>query len=96
MPLAQHLLYHIVDTTNERNQDMKLTYWKCRHLTDSDALSIRSRTKKEAVAMRNEAPEYYTKPFKVTVEYKDGFELMDECSNEGHHWFESRAEPDPT
>ena len=72
---------------------MKLTYWKACHLFDSDFYSIRAKTKKEALAnIEAYGAESFGKPFKVTVEYQDAFDLMKEMSCEDHHWFEQRAE----
>jgi hypothetical protein len=63
---------------------MKLRYWVCRCLDDSEAYNIRSKTKKEAKARREEAgPERFSAPYKVELEYKDGFDLADSLLGEG-------------
>ena len=65
---------------------MKLTYWHCQHKTDADCYSIRERTKKEALRMIRE--HWCKTDFdvadlkKVTIEYKDGFDLMQLCLTE--------------
>jgi hypothetical protein len=63
----------------------KLTYWCCSQEHDNQCYNIRARTKRHANYLRSEyhEPERYSKPFKVTVEYKDAFELMDRCMAEG-------------
>ena len=68
---------------------MKLTYWVAQCLNESDAYSMRARTRKECVAMLTDDynPEDYAPPKKVTIEYRDGFDLLLECSGEGRlHW----------
>ena len=68
---------------------MRLTYWYCRHKTDSNAYSIRAKTKRDAETQRNEAgAEFYEKARRVTVEYRDGFDLMMQCSDESRNWWE--------
>ena len=53
---------------------MKATYWYCRHLQDSDVYSVRTRTKREAVAVVAKHREHYPDDYdpsdirKVTVE----------------------------
>ena len=72
---------------------MKLTYWysQCPH--DSDVFSIREKTKKAAQAMINAhyGGQGYPEPIKVTVEYRDAFDLMEQCSQEDHHYWEAQA-----
>lgn len=72
---------------------MKLTYWYAQCLTDSDAYSIRERTKKEAKAKMasltpSESTEHFAPLKKVTVEYGDGFELMWLCAGEDRFYWE--------
>lgn len=60
---------------------MKLTYWKAESLDDNDCYSIRTKTKNECieqVASRWNSQNFST-PRKVTVEYTDGFDLLDQC-----------------
>jgi len=65
---------------------MKLTYWACEHLSDSQAYAIRTKTKREAVARRNEENsegyELYGPPIKVVMEYDNAFDLMTDCLSE--------------
>lgn len=71
---------------------MKLTYWVCRCIDDSDAYSIRDKTKKAAVARREEyGAEGFEPVKKVTVEYLDAFDLMNECTTEGRLWWEFKT-----
>jgi hypothetical protein len=79
----------------EKEIDMKLTYWVAKCENDSDAYSIRERTKKAAVAKRVEMVEQtygresdYGPVKKVEVEYRDAFDLMELCSDESHHHWE--------
>jgi hypothetical protein len=69
---------------------MKLTYWIADCLDDSDVYSIRERTKKECAARRQVLGEQgYGKPRKVTVEYSDGFDLLNQCTCEGRQYWEA-------
>jgi hypothetical protein len=62
---------------------MKLTYWVCPHLNDSECYNIRTKTKKEAVATRLEwGAENYGEVEKVVLEFDDSFELMEYCLGE--------------
>ena len=71
---------------------MTLTYWVAQNWTGPDVYSIRTRTKREAVAqLAKHAPGLYGPLHKVTVEYTNAFDLLDQCSNEGHHYWESEA-----
>lgn len=66
---------------------MKVVYWKCRSLTDSDSFSIRTRTKREALRTLQEMGKYsvdYSEPYKVTIEYKDAFDLVIALRGEGN------------
>ena len=79
---------------------MKLTYWIALCTSDSEAYSIRERTKKAAKAKLAEAAEteweyrtFYGPLHKVTLDYTDGFDLLLQCSGEGRGWWESRNEP---
>jgi hypothetical protein len=73
---------------------MKLSYWYAPMLEDSNCYSIRTRTKKEAVQAKADHwdPKAYGPVRKVTIEYVDGFDLMEECSVEGRHWWEHTSE----
>lgn len=63
---------------------MKLTYWTAENLNDHNCYSIRARTKKEAKAIKAIKGEGdYGLVTKVVVEYKDGFDLMAQCLDEG-------------
>jgi hypothetical protein len=68
---------------------MKLSYWYAPRIDDSDAYSIRTRTKKQAL----EALEYFYGSYgpvrKVTIEYQDGFDLMLACMSEGRGYWET-------
>ena len=74
---------------------MKLTYWYAHCKNDSEVYSIRARTKKAAMQKLQEWGEgwedEFEAPVKTTVEYKDGFDLLDMCSNEWGKWWEARA-----
>lgn len=71
---------------------MKLTYWIAECLDDSHAYNIRAKTRKAVVAelaeKEGEIREGYGPPKKVTVEYQDAFDLMDQCMNEGRGYWE--------
>jgi len=65
---------------------MKLSYWVATQYKDSQCYNIRAKTKKEVVAILNSGeyrPSDYDFPKKVTVEYRDAFDLMEQCMNEG-------------
>jgi len=61
----------------------KLTYWVAQSLNDSAAYNIRAKTKKEALRQVGNDGAYYGEVKKVVVEYRDGFDLMDQCLTEG-------------
>ena len=67
----------------------KLTYWVALCTDDSELYSIRAKTRRECEAQLEKArvgrarAGRYEPPKKVTVEYADAFDLMDQCSNEG-------------
>ena len=70
---------------------MKLTYWCCACLDDHYVYSIRAKTRKEALRRKleeDEGGESYGEPTKVTVEYRDGFELLSLCLEEGGPYWE--------
>lgn len=77
---------------------MKLTYWYAECLDDADCYSIRTRTKREAVKLRAGYdvepvnPERFGPVIKVFVEYRDGFDLLGKCTDEGKMWWESSAD----
>lgn len=69
---------------------MKLIYWVCRQEHDHECYNIRARTRKEAVRLKSQMEktsgkhyERYSKPFKVIVEYTDGYDLMSQAMSEG-------------
>ena len=70
---------------------MKLTYWYSQCPNDSDVYSVRARTKKQAILdiAQMEQPGWPA-PKKVTVQYHDAFSFLQECSSEGHHWWEAK------
>lgn len=62
---------------------MKLTFWIARCLDDVSVYDIKSKTKKECMEQLKHYPiESYDKPIKVTLEYKDGFDLMQGITGE--------------
>jgi hypothetical protein len=64
----------------------QLTYWYCQCLDDSDAYSLVTKTKKEALAMlaeRSDVADYYAPPEKRTIDYKDAFDLFYWATSEG-------------
>lgn len=66
---------------------MNLTYWICDCLDDHKCYSIRTRTKREAVA-RREGGEYgsadrFDAPRKITITYADAFDLVTQALGEG-------------
>lgn len=71
---------------------MKLTYWYCKHLTDSDAYSIRVKTKREA---KQHASDYghdlLAPPVKVVIEYRNALDLLRQCAGEDGLYQESIA-----
>lgn len=79
---------YLAGQLTSKGDEMKLTYWVAETLTDAQVYNIRKRTRREAVATRNEClaqnkpdnPSYLRNAFgpvhKVTVEYSDGFDLM--------------------
>lgn len=77
---------------------MKLTFWYAACLNDSDCYSIRAKTLKECrklVALHGEedgaevdsgdwhSRSRFENPVKVIIEYRDGFDLMCQCCDEG-------------
>ena len=74
---------------------MKLTYWHIQHLTDSDTYSIRTKTRREALALVRDhwAPCDFDAAtvHKVTVEYRDAFDLMEQCLSEDRGCWEYKA-----
>lgn len=65
---------------------MTLTYWVADALKDSRAYSIRCRTRRECravVAAQGEYAKGYDAPRKVTVTYKDAFDLVNRALGEG-------------
>ncbi len=72
---------------------MKLTYWVCECLNDGDVYNIREKTRKAAVALSEEYGGHpnYGPPIKVTVEYRDGFDLLQMALGESRIAEEARA-----
>ena len=71
-----------------------LTYWVAAAIDESSMYSIRTKTKKECLALvaasvgdgGKWAPKFET-PKKVTVAYADGFDLVEMCLSEsGGFW----------
>jgi hypothetical protein len=61
-----------------------LTYWYAECIGDSDAYSIVAKTKKEALAQREErGTDSYMEPIKKTLFYKDAFDLFNWATGEG-------------
>lgn len=74
---------------------MRLTYWIAVCLDDSEVYNIRKKTKREVVETLNQHYKGgvgYGKPRKVTVEYEDNFDLMEQCMSEGRGYWESLSE----
>ena len=70
---------------------MRLTYWVAMCRNDSDRYSLRAKTKKEVEAMLSSGsyrPTDFDPPKKVTVEYTDGFDLLQQCLCEGSNYWE--------
>lgn len=85
---------------------MKLTYWVAESLNDSEVYNVREKTKKAAVAVVEASDRTFgTEDFgtryadygrvrKVTVEYADAFDMMEQCLIEnGGNW---EVDPDHT
>tara|TARA_R110000824_G_scaffold69297_6_gene178646 strand:+ start:59 stop:268 length:210 start_codon:yes stop_codon:yes gene_type:complete len=69
---------------------MRLTYWHSRCPDDSSVYSIRTKTKREALAqIEARGGSSWEAPVKVTLDYLDAFDLMAECSHEDHHYWEN-------
>lgn len=69
---------------------MKLTYWYAECLGDHACYSIRQRTKRDAIQARSEriSGGNYGPVIKVTVKYRDGFDLVEQCMSEGNGYWE--------
>jgi len=61
---------------------MTLTYWTAESLVDDNCYSIRTKTRREAVAIRGTG-EGYGPVTKVVVEYENAFDLLTKCLDEG-------------
>jgi len=66
---------------------MNLTYWTISRVTDSDAYSLRGKRKKEVLKKfkglgEDSQKDYSDQIEKRTLEYTDGFNLLDECLSE--------------
>ena len=67
----------------------KLTYWVAPRLSDSSVYNIRTKTKREAQALRQQwGASDYGPVTKVEVEYDGAFDLMHQCLSEGAGWWE--------
>lgn len=67
---------------------MKLTYWVAKCINDSDVYSIRRKTKKSVLEAIKGNEGCYAEPKQVTVEYRNGFDLMEMCLGEGRGFWE--------
>jgi hypothetical protein len=72
-----------------------LTYWVAKINDDHRCYNIRTKTKKECLALvaasvgdGGKWASRFETPKKVTVSYADGFDLMDMCLNEGGGFWE--------
>jgi hypothetical protein len=76
---------------------MKLTYWVADSVDDDGLVDhynpyrVRTRTKKEAVALVKNLCGDFTPIRKVDLEYKDGFDLMYECMHLEYSGYWERA-----
>lgn len=62
----------------------KLTYWIAEHLNDASCYSIRRRLRHEVITeVKGDRPWEYDKPRKVTIRYRDAFDLMFKLLREG-------------
>lgn len=68
-----------------------LTYWHAEHRNDSQAYAIRTRTKREAVALKAIYPEAYGEIHKVSVDYFSPLDLLVQATEEGALGWESIA-----
>lgn len=60
-----------------------LNYWICENLRDSAAYNVRAKTKKAALALREEnGAQNYGDPKKMVIYYADAFDLMENCLGE--------------
>ncbi len=72
----------------------KFSYWHAQHLTDVPAYNVRAKTKREALALKREiGPQEYGPVEKVTVEYRDTFDLIEKCLGEGGGYWEGLTPP---
>lgn len=63
---------------------MKLTYWVCPCKDDHQCYGVRARTRREALAEREQlGVERFGKPVKMVVEYRDAFDLATQALGEG-------------
>ena len=74
---------------------MTLTYWYAACLDDSNVYSVRERTKKEALRVIAGRTGDYGPVIKLSVRYKDGFDLMEKCSQEDRSWWEYTPKGQP-
>lgn len=70
----------------------KITYWVGVDREDCAAFNIRQRLSREAFAewreLNKDQPNRWSKPVKVTVEYNDPFDLLDQCLGEDSRYWE--------
>jgi hypothetical protein len=66
---------------------MKLTYWMAYRKNDSSCFNVRAKTKKECLRILEchdkNWDEDYEAPKKVVVAFKDSFDLLLQCLEEG-------------
>ena len=69
-----------------------LIYWCCECLDDSQAYNIRTKTKREALQLRDiRGSERYGLPVKQTVKYANALDLLDFCLGEGRAYEDASA-----
>lgn len=70
---------------------MKLTYWVASCLDDSKVYNLRAKTRKALVELRDFSVKnggQFGPPKKVSIEYRDAFDLAVECLCEGGGYWE--------
>ena len=69
---------------------MKLTYWVAECLDDARCYNVRAKTRKACQAAKDSRhdPQHYGPVTKVTVKYRDEFDLMDMCMDEDAGYWE--------
>lgn len=63
----------------------KLTYWIAKCEDDSDCYSLIGKTRKDVQAQLDEHwnRERFAEPVKLTITYRDAFDLFEQVTNEG-------------